>query len=156
MDKFVIDFIDTYQEEIDDNNWDPLYKAHLWGDHFDLIGEFTEALLDCDIDPLQDLDYVPAFYLFGSTHPHTIHVPESVTTIHAFSFCNAGYLEKIYLPRTLRSIGGESFNNCSTMLNDTLEIVFDGTVAEWQQVQIDKQAGLPRWYKVKTTEGWTR
>ena len=65
-------------------------------------------------------------------------------------------LKKIYLPRTLKSIEAESFTNCSTMLNDTLEIIYDGTVADWHKVRVDKKAGLPRYYKVKTKEGWTR
>jgi hypothetical protein len=156
MDRFVIDFIDTYQEEIDNNEWSKLYTATKWEGHFNQIGQFTEALLDCGIDPLLNLTYIPGFYLLGCTHPHEIVVPETITAIHTFAFYNAGYLKRIYLPNTITRIARESFKNASAQLNGELEIIYDGTVAEWHSINIDSYAGLPIYYKVKTKEGWTR
>ena len=156
MDKFVIDFINTYQEEIDANDWDTVYKADKWSGHFELIGQFTEVLLDCGIDPLKTLNYVPCFYLYGATHQDEIIVGEQVTSIDDWAFkSNAGYLRKIYLPQSIERIGFESFKNCSNMVGNELEIIYDGTVAEWNKIIFDHPY-FPRYYKVKTKEGWTR
>lgn len=156
MTEFVKEFITTYQKEIDADKWSELYKYSRWNDHLVEVGNFTETLLDAGIDPLEYLDSIPAFYLYGCTHEHEITVPEQITVIHSFSLCNAACLTKIYLPKTLKSIEAESFTNCSNMVNDELEIIYDGTVADWQKVRVDRKSGLPRFYKVKTTEGWTR
>ena len=156
MTNFIKHFIALHEANIENNNWENVYTADAWTDHIHETGAFTEMLLDCGIDPLENCRYIPGFYLYGSTHEHEITIPEHIDIIHGLCFYQAKYLKRLYLHTGIKEIKISAFTDCSSELGDELEIIYPGTVEQWRQVKIHPQANLPRFYKVKTVEGWTR
>lgn len=64
-------------------------------------------------------------------------IPESVTWIDRRAFSGCSGFTKLVIPKSVRFIGDQSF--CSTMLKN---IQFNGTIDEWNSIQIHENAWL--------------
>ena len=135
-----LDFADSilnrYSMYIDTLSFDVLY-SELYDeaidiDRLDYVGQFTELLIENNLDPLQYLNYVPYGYLWGG-NLKSFTIPDGVFDIYqgAFSgsdiksitlgkdvkrisdrsFCDSR-LEEINLNEGLKVIGVSAFNNC--------------------------------------------
>lgn len=78
-----------------------------------------------------------AFYYSSNTNKNLV-IPSSVTTINEGCFCNnAGIIENIYLPRSLKAIGKNAFYFYDEVETDEVNIYFEGTEEEFSKINID-------------------
>ena len=106
------------QHLIDSNNWEKVYiKLHGYGDisyRERVMGEFTQLLFSCGINPLNYLNYVPENFLFEATI-HDFSIPSHIVRISrsAFAFCDQ--LISIELPQKLEIINDYAFYSCISL-----------------------------------------
>ena len=120
MKTYLIDLIHKFSEEIDNDEWADLYAALYdeleprYGTGDDILGEFTRAMLDADINPLESasLTYVPEYFMYGQTIGH-IEIPKHIVSIndHAYGATN-GY-RKLVVPGHVDCINTYAFYDCS-------------------------------------------
>lgn len=110
MNKNVKNFINKYEQLIDDNAWDEVYK--IAAKELDAnTGLFTDALYGAEIYPLEYLDYIPEAFCFGSKLTE-IEIPEGIKIISADAFGDCTAIE-ITLPQSLEMIDMEAFAACN-------------------------------------------
>ncbi|MGN0803761.1 MAG: leucine-rich repeat domain-containing protein [Candidatus Coproplasma sp.] len=77
-------------------------------------------------------------------------LPDNVTSIERYAFCNFTSLTKITIPVSVTSIGAYVFNNCSTLTT----IIYNGTVEEWRAITKDAYwDGRTGSYSITCTDG---
>ena len=112
------------QDLINNNQFEKLY-AYLPDKVSDIsyIGELTQLLLAADVNPLDNLDYIPEKYLIKSKIAN-FKIPDNIKTIKfmAFAYCND--LKSIQFPAGLEVIGDGAFYNCKSLDN----IIIPGNV----------------------------
>ncbi len=109
MDKHIIDFIKEHEELIEENKWEEIYEEiGIWH----RSGEFTTAIIEAGINPLDYLSYVPLGYLYrGSLE--TIHIPNTINEIREDSFRYVSGLKSITIPNSVKEIGAFAFSSSS-------------------------------------------
>lgn len=117
MNKKIKDFINKYGALIDNDNWAELYKI-AEKDLDSWTGFLTDALHGADIYPLEELDYVPEAFAFGSITPK-FDIPEGIKTISADAFGDCTAIE-ITLPQSLEIIDTEAFASCHGLTTITI------------------------------------
>lgn len=145
---------------IDSNEFSRVY-TQIWKyiDTLEDIGDFTAALLESGIDPLQHMTSAPQGYLFGQkikkitipAHVANIYrrafaycevtevtVSEGCVTLHDDAFYGCFNLDTVYIPSTVQELGAECFG--ATMLK---KIVYNGTYQQWQSI-VNGQDVFPR------------
>ena len=104
--------IEDYIKEIDSGDFLTCYNdAWNSGDAaVDIIGDFTQTLLDADIDPLSDtrIDKI-GYGMFYGTHVDEIVVPERITQIGEYAFSNSQLSKIIFRGNKLRNILSYAF-----------------------------------------------
>lgn len=165
LSKPVIDYINTHQEYIDDDNFTFLYNDLFFlafsGDwEPEYTGEFTNALIDSDIKPLDSMSIVPGHYMWGDTQTTAMFVPKHVIKVENAAFKDSSieeidfganverienfvmsgcqYLWRVIIHNKVQHIGKEVFFGCDKLK----EITFSGTRDEW--LKIHKDAGWRR------------
>ena len=114
------DFILSHAEEIDNNNFKSVYSKAL--DDYDptsVIPRFTEILIDASINPLSYMDYVPACYAYKLNWSSAV-IPNSVTHIDEYAFCDCRRLTSITIPNSVTSIGDYAFYGCRGLTTITI------------------------------------
>lgn len=118
------DHIDMIQEE----DWARLYQQVDYD--ADTFGEMTQLLIESEIDPLDQLDYVPENYFCKNWNIMSINLPNTIIKIDSSAFEGCEYLESVILPNGLKDIGPWVFHSCpslkSIILPKTLEYIGDG------------------------------
>lgn len=71
----------------------------------------TELLNSLSINPLDYLDYIPRGFLFSTTIK-SITIPNHITSIGNYAFCNCNDLTSIVIPDSVTIIGEYAFYNC--------------------------------------------
>ena len=87
------------------------------------IGELTELLLAADINPLNNLDYIPENYLTDSNIDN-ISIPNNIRIIRFMSFAYCNNLKSIIFPTSLETIEDGAFYSCKSLNN----VVIPGNV----------------------------
>lgn len=142
--KLINSIIDRYSDFIDKGDFRSVYKMIIkdwdyfrnisWlqkSDKKELIGAFTEFLLNNGIDPLLGMTSIPAGF-FYEVDIDTIVVPNNIVDIKDYSF-SFSKVKEIVLPRTINEIGEEAFSHC-----DKLEkITFKGSKEELFDLRIN-------------------
>ena len=106
-------FIEDNINLINQNKWEEVYSNAR--DLYPHVGEFTEALLNCGINPLeQGLNYMPIYFLANSKIEQFI-IPNHIPNISycAFSWCKS--LRNITIPNSVTSIEHQAFNGCHSL-----------------------------------------
>lgn len=114
------DFILSHAEEIDNNDFKSVYSKAL--DDYDptsVIPRFTEILIDASINPLLYMDYVPACYAYKLNWSSAV-IPNSVTHIDEYAFCDCRRLTSITIPNNVTSIGDYAFYGCRGLTTITI------------------------------------
>ena len=118
------DHIDMIQEE----DWARLYQQVDYD--AEIFGEMTQLLIESEIDPLDQLDYVPENYFCKNWNVVSINLPVTITKIDSSAFEGCEYLESVILPNGLKDIGPWVFHSCPSLksitLPKTLEYIGDG------------------------------
>lgn len=113
MDNRLKDFILNNQDLIQRDtkeDWEEIYRKV----PIDIVGKFTELLLDADIDPAEILSYIPTNYLYKSNITN-YKIPDSVISISNSSFRDCSSLISIVIPNSVTSIGSGAFSSCSSL-----------------------------------------
>ena len=104
-------------EENTKESWEQIYKK--LGDNLEIKSEFTETLLDANIEPAKILGYVPKYYLYHS-EIEKYKIPNNVTSIGVCAFKDCENLASIEIPNSVTSIGLEAFSDCSNLTSVTI------------------------------------
>ena len=120
--EFVDSFIEQNIELIDNNDWETVYNNLL--QHFTgrRVGLFTEKILECGINPLDWLSYIPNYYLWGSTDISEFKVPDNIVYIGENAFASSS-IKDLYLGIGLRHIGeGAVYQSeiCNVYIDDLM------------------------------------
>ena len=113
----LMDFLqnDRIQYYINNGEWDNLYKFNRKNEYFGISGELTQLLLKSGIDPLNSLDYIPGFYMYGSTITN-FNIPNHIKEIREDAFSNSN-INKIFIPNSVEYIGEGVFSDCKNLNN---------------------------------------
>ena len=165
LSKPVVDYINTHQEYIDDDNFTFLYNdlffltlANKWESEY--TGEFTNALVDAEINPLDNMSIIPGYYMCGDSQTTGMFVPKHVIRVENAAFQDSSieeidfgvnveriedfvlsgcqYLWRVVIHNKVQHIGSEVFFGC----DELKEITFRGTRNEW--LRMHKEAGWRR------------
>ncbi len=139
-----------------DVNYLPILKAYNYAQRGDYKNAakygLTKIVLPAGITEIDD-------YMFeGCTEVLEIVMPDTVTSIGAYAFSGCKKLEKLVLSPNIESIGRSAFSNCDALDKLILplslkrivtyglnsidgEIHYEGTVAQWAQVEKDSGGG---------------
>lgn len=100
--------------------------------------ELTSYLRSCDIEPLDYLTFVPAYYDHGNEFIKKIIIPENIIRVSYAAFADCINLVSITLPATLESISSSVF--CRTPIKD---IVYEGSKYDFcTKLELDPECGL--------------
>ena len=119
------------QEALRKSDFNTLYRELQEKVPYSGVGEFTQLLVNLNIDPLNYLDHIPNSFL-TSTSIKNINIPDHITSIDEFAFAHCGSLTSITIPDSVTSIGYWAFNGC-TGLN---YISYKGTKEQWSKIAL--------------------
>lgn len=153
MKKIILKFIKAHGNLIDNNEWEMLYVSANNVLLADDVGELTLLLLSANIDPLSYLDFIPEDYL-AYAQIKEFNIPNNIKKIGAKAFSNCGEIIRIDIPDSVEEIGRLAFYNCLNLKSikmsknlkvlgddafyaseDLKDIYFDGTVAQWTNLE---------------------
>lgn len=101
-------FIEENKDLILNSQWEELYQK---ANRNIITSEITRVLLDAGINPLEELNYIPAQYLENDDKVKDFKVPNNILFIGESAFQGSS-LESIELPKDLKSIGQKAFRLC--------------------------------------------
>lgn len=122
------EIVDTYTNEIDNNDFEFVYDEINRFYDFEITGRFTDLLLDNGINPLKYMDYVPDYFLYRSDIESFI-IPDNVIRIGEEAFSGCSNLTNLTIPGGMHSIERNAFLDC-----DNLIITYDGTPGGWMNI----------------------
>lgn len=98
-------FIEDNINLIEQNEWKEIY-------HKRFPEGFTETLLDCGINPLdQGLNFIPNNFLYNS-NIEEFTIPNNITSIGKQAFAGCSNLINIKIPNSVKIIGDYAFSCC--------------------------------------------
>ena len=84
------------------------------------------------------LSYSENFYM-GANLVTEIVIPGTITEIKPYAFYNYGKLQKATIPASVTKSGVSAFYNCTAIT----EVYYNGTVAEWCEIQFEDSYATP-------------
>lgn len=110
MDERVENFIKQNINLIQNQNWEEVYNK-------EFPDGFTETLLDCGINPLeQGLNYIPDYFLCECETIKNFTIPDNITSIGDSAFSSCDSLTSIVIPNSVTSIGRRAFYGCTSLI----------------------------------------
>lgn len=103
------DFIESYSQLIQNEDYTALYQAAANELQPSVVGELTEILLSADISVMKEMSFIPKYFLAKSTEIKTLIIPESIKKVGATAFWGSS-LEVIELPESLEEIEPGAFS----------------------------------------------
>ncbi len=107
------------QEALQKSEFGTLYKKLQKTENYDTIGNFTQLIISLHIDPLSYLDSMPTAFL-AHTPVKSIDIPNHITNISDWAFCDCESLTSITIPNSVTSIGDFAFRGCSSLRSITI------------------------------------
>lgn len=112
MHEYVELFIEYNIEDIEKKNFQKVYGMFLVKYCY-IVGQFTDAMLDIGLNPLEYMEYIPNNYYTNSTR-NSVSIPSTIKHIGDEAF-TASNLKSISVPSTVESIGTALFRNSSIL-----------------------------------------
>ena len=106
----VEEFIKQNIRLINENKWDSIYTPIFGSLQKHQIGRFSRMMLECDINPLKYLKYVPSYFFWAVDPAYCkgvprnlkhVYIPDNITLLESKCFANANYIEILSLPENL-------------------------------------------------------
>ena len=113
----VKEFIEENIDLIEDNKWEEVYESIYPQLGLYHIGEFTQIILEANINPLEYMDYIPYGYLYNSSDLENFTIPDHIKTIGDWAFRGCSGLMGIDIPNSVESIGDYAFQFCEGLTN---------------------------------------
>lgn len=107
------------QEALRKSDFNTLYRELQEKVPYSGVGEFTQLLVNLNIDPLNYLDHIPNSFL-TSTSIKNINIPDHITSIDEFAFAHCGSLTSITIPNSVTSISSYVFTHCEKLKSITI------------------------------------
>ena len=116
-----------FQKLIDEGNWEKVYslittRSHTMAD----IGTLTELLLRSGINPLDGMNVIPDYFLYGS-EIESFTIPNKITLISDGAFENCKALKSISIPNSVQKMGSRVFQGCIDLervsISNSLKII---------------------------------
>lgn len=138
MIKATENFIKNNINLINQNAWEELYNKISDGSKIIFtpaqVSDFTITILQCGINPLEYLDYIPSYYLCrvdetqkGKEIIKQFSIPNNIKEINAYAFKENWVLEKLTIPKSVDYINRDAFTDCENLK----EIDYLGTIEDW-------------------------
>lgn len=158
MDKDIQNFIEQNINLIQSQRWEEIYKK-------EFPKGFTEALLNCGINPLeQGLNYVPDYFLKSSGIKEFI-IPNNITSIGDFAFEGCNSLTSVEIGNNVTSIGYDAFDDCTSLTSVEIpnnvksidykafcnctaltKVNYTGTIDQWVEINFYDALSNPLYY----------
>lgn len=129
--KYIIkDILQDYEQELNNNKYENIY-----GDieDIDVIPAFTALLLKNNINPLEYMDYVPAYFATNLDIKEIV-IPDGIAWIQQSAFEDCGYLTSITIPKSVADIPSYAFDGC----HDLKDVYYKGSKEDWENIEIDE------------------
>lgn len=122
-------FIEKNITSIEAEDWEKVYEKALLKLTAPEIGDLTQAFLEADVDPLENMTTVPNYYLYAIPIKSLI-IPDNIKVISecAFQYCRD--LTEVYLPDNLTEIRSYAFSVCSKLKT----LYYNRTKEEWNNI----------------------
>lgn len=135
---------------IDELNLDDLYRhADLYSDINGVLvtSRLTRLLYNINIDPLDYLTEVPAYFMSDVQARMDLILPNNITAINNFAFFGS-WLHTLTVPTTCNYFGDRIFGSCKNLSY----IIYNGTISEFRSISKDRKWRLdiessPVWVK---------
>lgn len=138
MDIEIKQFLEDSREFLKNENWRTLYDraANLLNPQ--KVGKLTQVLESVNLNPLDDLDFVPIFYHALDTSLKSVSIPEGIKIVQNNAFAGCTNLTEVTIPLFVEAIRYAAFFNCSN-----LKVVnFAGTKNQWFSIKREQDAFL--------------
>lgn len=142
------DYIKSHIDELDIdglyNNIDIYNKIH----DIDITPRLTKLLYNINIDPLDYLTEVPAYFMSDVQTRMDLILPNNITAINNFAFADS-WLHTLTIPTTCNYFGGRIFENCKNLSY----IIYNGTISEFRSIskntkwRLNIDSSSPVWVK---------
>jgi hypothetical protein len=129
MKQEIIDFINKYENLIDDNRWEEVYTFAQKELFMTDEGQFTSYLLSADIHPENYFRELPGYFLYKSDMKEFI-IPDNITSIGYSAFGGCENLTSITIPNSVTIIGTSAFEGCTSLAT----VNYSGTQAQWSAI----------------------
>lgn len=126
----VLELIKKYEKQIDQNDFATLYNAI----PFEEISNFTMLMLIANIDPLDNLKWVPSGYLKKCKYVQNIAVPNHIKNINPYAFAESS-VKTVFLTKNIHLIWGYVFTN----IDHDVTIEYEGSSDDWDKIEIEQQ-----------------
>ena len=129
--KTLLKYIDEYK---------PYMQRKQYGDLYDKLASeipssYSQAIryiiLKSGINPLQDIDFIPRFFMSGFNIQNSFTIPSHIKEIHKCAFQDCPTLEEVFIPNSVVEINYHAFD-CCPMLE---KLRYDGTIEQWNKIQ---------------------
>ena len=122
-------FIEKNITSIEAEDWEKVYEKALLKLTAPEIGDLTQAFLEADVNPLENMTTVPNYYLYAIPIKSLI-IPDNIKVISecAFQYCRE--LIEMYLPDDLTEIRPYAFSACPKLK----KFYYNRTKEEWNNV----------------------
>ena len=136
---------------IDELNLDKLYEhADTYSDINGVLvtPRLTKLLYNINIDPLDYLTEVPAYFMSDVQTRMDLILPNNITAINNFAFADS-WLHTLTIPTTCNYFGGRIFENCKNLSY----IIYNGTISEFRSIskntkwRLNIDSSSPVWVK---------
>lgn len=104
---------------IEENKWDEFYEGAYMMITMSPVGELTDTLYECGINPLEYMSIIPTS-CFRKSKIKVINIPDGIQLIKSRAFVDAENLESIVIPETCIKIESDAFRNCTNLKSITI------------------------------------
>lgn len=131
-------FLENSREPLKNEDWRALYDkaANLLIPQS--VGQLTQVLESVNLNPLDDLDFVPICYHTGDTSLESVSIPEGIKIIQNNAFAGCTNLTQVTIPLSVEAIRYAAFFNCSKLK----VINYAGTRNQWFSIKKEQDAFL--------------
>ena len=164
-------FIKENLSLIEEDKWEEFYKnasSSKGTENYCPVGEITNILLECGIDPLRNMKYIPEHFLsniveikgnlnlkdkniltiwedafYNCQGLKELSIPEGVEELGNSAISMCFNLKEVRFPSTIKRVGNFNFYRCPVE-----KIYFNGTMKEWDSLKLPRQMFF---FKAKTS-----
>ena len=132
---YILSNKDFIKSCIDELNLDDLYEhADTYSDINGVLvtPRLTKLLYNINIDPLDYLTEVPAYFMADVQAKIDLILPNNITAINNFAFTES-WLHTLTIPTTCKYFGSRIFENCKNLSY----IIYNGTISEFRNISKD-------------------
>lgn len=126
IDAYIRNFLKQYSEEINNNDFNLIYKDWLLS-----AARLTDILFSAGVNPLDYLTTIPPGFARELKNISSAKILEGTDKIKAEAFLQCRNLKYVYLPHSVKEIGIRAFLDCPL-----LEVEYNGTINDFRDIDL--------------------